>query len=183
MLVVLALAAGAPLTAAPLVTLVPNGGVAQGAPGGLTGWGFEITPDPVYWTTFTTVIPLNETNPMLGLFLDFLGPQGGPSGGVLAPGVTVWTQPSSPFLGLGLGAYLIDGGAAVGAVNSGEFLVLYERYSGNPAGCGGCFVDAGFESVPFAVQVVPEPGTGALLALGLYAICSISQRRAKVQRR
>lgn len=182
-LAVLALALCGPVSAAPVVTLVPGGGAAQGPPGGLTGWGFEVTPDAVYWTTFTGVIAFNETNPALGLFLDLLGPQGGPSGGVLAPGAAVWTEPSAPFLGLGLGLYVIDGAAVAGAGNSGEFLILYERYSGDPASCGGCFVDSGFASVPFMVQVVPEPATGGLLALGLYAMCSISQRRAKVQRR
>lgn len=172
-----------PLVAAPLVSLVPASGVALGPPGGLTGWGFAITPDPLYWTTFAGVIPLAETNPAVGVFLDLLGPQGGPTGGVLAPGAPVWMQSPIPFLGLGLGAYVVDPAAAVGSWNEGEFLVLYELFSGDPSNCGGCFVESGAVFAPFAVQVVPEPGTGLLLALGLYAMCSISQRRAKVQRR
>jgi hypothetical protein len=175
--VLLALVGCSTLTAGPVMTLLPPDGAIQGAPGAVVGWGFNITADSTLWTTIVGVVVFDESDPSLGLFVDLISPQGGPNNGSLAPGSPDWTQPSLPFLGFGFGAYSISSSAAAGAMNQGQFLVLYELFSADPLTCGGCFVDSGLTSLPFSVEVVPEPGTSALITAGLALGWLVRRRR------
>jgi hypothetical protein len=174
---VLALVGCSTVAAGPIVTLLPPDGAIQGAPDSVVGWGFNITADDTMWTTIVGVVVLNETDPAVGLFIDLISPQGGPLNGSLAPGSPDWTQPSLPFLGLGFGAYSISSTAATGAINEGQFVVLYELFSSDPLTCGGCFVDSGITALPFSVEVVPEPGTTAMIAGGLALGWFLRRRR------
>lgn len=159
--------AGMSLMAAPVLELGPNGGAISGAPGSEVGWDFSVTADPALWTSFSGVVLFEESDPSLGFFTDFISPQGGPSLGVLAPGAGNWTQTFNALIASGFGSYTIDPGAAIGAVNSGRFLILYEQFTDDPNNCGSCFADSGFLEADFSVTSVPEPGTMLLVGIGL----------------
>src|SRR4051812_13433418 len=104
--------------AGPLLTLNPASGALSGPPGAVIGWGFTLAPDPTYWTSVVGVILLNESDPYVGTFLDFIGPQGGPVAGALAPGSQDWTESFDADQGLGFGSYTIDAASLQGS-NSG----------------------------------------------------------------
>ena len=164
---------------AAVISLAPEDGLISGTPGSTVGWGFNLASDPLAWTSITGVVPLGESNPTLGLFIDLITPQGGPVFGALPPGGPDWVQAFDPLNFLGFGSYSIDPTALPGDGNTGTFLVLYETFSGNPATCGSCFLDSGVALVPFAVTVVaaPEPASTALLGLALMVVALRRARR------
>lgn len=166
-----------------------------GSPGQTVGWGFDMTPDPVFYLSVSAAFIDSESNPALGVFSDFISLSGGPVGGVLAPGSPNWTESYDSAALKGFGEYFIDSNAVPGDTNLGQFLVILLRYSGDPNSCGSCFVDSQFALVDFGVNVsepVPEPASGAAagifaaLLIGRYRTsrrCSASQVRTNVQRR
>ncbi|MGC4050893.1 MAG: hypothetical protein QM757_16120 [Paludibaculum sp.] len=100
------------------IQLKPAGGAITASAGSTTGWGFEIVNDSAEWISFVSSYSFNETNPALGYYYDFIGPQGGPVNFVLAPGA-VWSQQFDALSMLGFGAYQVDPAAAVGDSTSG----------------------------------------------------------------
>lgn len=170
--VALSVAAGA-AHAGVVLSLIPANGVISGAPGQTIGWGFDLTSDPTDWTSITGTIDLSESNP-LGVFTDFIGPQGGPSGGALDPGAPDWIQAFSGSLFTGLGSYAIDPFAPVGQTDNGMFLVQYESFSADPATCGSCLVSSGTLFENFTINTVaaptPEPSSWLILLTGALAL-------------
>jgi hypothetical protein len=170
-LMLLTLLAGPAISfASPVLTLDPSSGNVSGPAGSTVGWGFRLTSDTTDWISVIGTVALFETNPALGSFTDFIGPQGGPVSGAVAPGAADWVQLFDLSAASGLGAYTIDPGAQIGDSDSGTFRVLYESFTDNPATCGGCMdgvgsVDAGFTVT--AAAETPEPGTWWLLAGGM----------------
>jgi hypothetical protein len=169
---VLSLSASVAL-ATPMLTIDPLSGSVAGQPGQIVGWGFTLTSDPSFWIGVTSSFLLTETNPAVGFYTDFIGSEGGPSNGVLAPGSPDWTQTFDDGLLTGLGSYAIDPGASPGDNDSGTLRVLYGVFTDDPNTCGECFNFAGSLDASFSVNVVdpvaPEPGTFALL-LGAIAL-------------
>lgn len=162
---------------APIFTLDPPSGSVSGSPGSTVGWGFRLQADADYWTSIIGVVLLNESNPALGQFTDFISPQGGPTLGVLAPGAPDWVQTFDESLGTGFGAYTIDPSAMLGIPNDGQFLVLYELYSDDPNICGGtCFADSGALEADFSVTPVPEPASYVLAIAGLLILAGHAVR-------
>jgi hypothetical protein len=151
------------------ITLIPQDGTIAGLAGSTVGWGFQLPADAVNWISITGVVTLGEDNPALGVFTDFISPQGGPDFGALAPAGPAWEQNFDAANFQGFGSYTIDPGAIAGDHNSGTFLVLYETFTDNPATCGSCFDSSGTAFLDFRVDVVaaPEPGTALLAGLAL----------------
>ncbi len=166
--------------ATPSFALNPLDGAISGAPGDTVGWGFHLTADSTDWVSVIGTLILTETNP-LGVFTDFIGPQGGPSSGVLAPGDPDWIQDFDPVGVLGLGSYVIDPATPVGQIDSGTFLIQYETFSDNPATCGSCFLSSDQFMQDFTIGTVssaPEPATWSITLVGVAIIaCLILMKR------
>jgi hypothetical protein len=166
-------------TAAPVLTLSPAGPV-TGAPGSAVGWGFTLQADPTEWIAVIGSFTGDETNPSLGFYVDFIGSQGGPSGGVLAPGAPDWTQAFDENAFTGLGYFQLLPDAPLLSVNSGNLYILYERFSADPTVCGACQLGSAELVVPFSINVdsnVPEPASLLLLGAGLTALAALRARR------
>jgi hypothetical protein len=171
------LIAGAALWAGPIPTLVlsPASGTISGLPGETVGWGFTLTDTSIVDSvSITSSYLINETNPVLGAYLDYISFAGGPVGGVTLPN-SAWTQAFSanadPTLATGVGGYTIDPGATPGTSNTATLVVEYELDNA----LLGTFDSSGSFTIPVTIQVatadtstVPEPGTwGLLLTAGL----------------
>lgn len=173
-------------SADPVITLDAPGGVIAGAPGDTIGWGFTVTSDPAYLTTFVTSFTLFETNPSIGFYTDFIGAQGGPENFTLPAGAPDWVQTFDPVQQTGMGSFAINPGALPGAIDSGVIHIEYEMVlassSFSPfAGSTNCGVSC-FASVelPFAVTVsapAPEPATCVLEVVGLVLVGIGRKRR------
>ncbi len=165
--------------AAPRFTLSPP--TVSGAPGQTVGWGFSLTSDDLYWISVLGSYLEFETNPGLGVYIDRIGPLGGPVDFSLAPGANPWIQTFSPEGVTGVGAFLIDAAAPVGALNMGELVVLVDYFTDNPLTCGSCQTGSGEFRQAFGVSVsdVPEPATMALSGLGL-VVAALWRRRGTV---
>lgn len=171
--------AAQPAAALPLIELTAPGGDLKGLPGETVGWGFRLQAQPLEWLSFIGSALVAETVPGAGSYTDLIGLAGGPAGGVLPAGNTVWRMPYDG-LGQGLGQYTLAPTAVPGTVNQATLRVLFERYSDNPFTCGSCFIDVGQADLAVSVRVltppVPEPGTLALLAVGV-AVLGWARRR------
>jgi hypothetical protein len=100
---------------------------------------------------------INETNPALGIYTDFIGSQGGPVNAVLGPGSASWIETFDAGSQLGVGSFSIDPAAAFGASDSGILDVEYETFSGDPNVCGSCDIGFADATAAFEVQVTPTP--------------------------
>lgn len=150
------------------ITLDPPSGDITLLPGQPFGWGFTITNDsPLDTISFTGSVLVNETNPGLGSYTDFIGPQGGPSlEATLAP-LDVWTETFSDANQTGIGEYLLAPGTPDGAQDSGSIRVEWDQWDGDPATCN-CSPAQFSEDVAFQVTAasVPEPASLWMAALG-----------------
>lgn len=191
-LIALTLVAALGCAAAPILTLNPSSGSIVGAPGGVTGWGFTLTSDPNDWITVAGSLLLFETNPGIGFYQDYIGVQGGPSGGVLEPGAADWVQGFDPLLGQGVGAYDISSFVPVGMSNEAQLFVFFHRFSASPLTCGDCYLGSGelIANVRITAgeisgpQPIPEPSTVSLflLAGALGVIYTRGRRSRKLNR-
>ncbi|WP_031497569.1 PEP-CTERM sorting domain-containing protein [Bryobacter aggregatus] len=146
--------------------------VLGGSAGTTVGWGFSLTSDPQFYISVIGSELLQETNPTLGSYVDWIGVQGGPVNFSLAPNTAPWIQDFDFSLGTGIGAYTFDPAAPASATNSGQIRILFEYYSDDPLSCGSCFVGSASATAAFQLVVtdppqVPEPSTVVLSALGL----------------
>jgi hypothetical protein len=180
-LLVSLLLAATPAWSATLTLTPPD---IAGAPGSTIGFGFSMTGDLIYYTSIVSVTVLNEDNPGLGSFVDWLSPQGGPDNAVLAPDAT-WTQSYDPFQNTGFGQYLMNAGVPAGSTDSGTFLVQYDQFFADPNTCSFCWVGDSTLTVDFSVTAAapaPEPGSVGYCwigagALGLSALVQRWRRR------
>lgn len=158
-----------PLSATALsLNPIPTDGVVSGLPGTTVGWGFELSPDTQYWASITGSLLLNESNPLVGFYTDYIGFQGGPLSGVIDPNGSLWTQQFDSILQTGLGSYSIDPLTPAGSSNTATLRVLYETYTDNPFTCGSCFVASSSYDTVVTINVtdpatVPEPATLTLV--------------------
>jgi hypothetical protein len=157
-----------------------------GTSGNTVGWGFVISPDPLEWASAVSSETLFETNPTLGSYTDFIGNEGGPVNGVIAP-ETPWSQKFDVFSGEGIGSFAINPNAAVGAVDTGTIEVLFETFSSDPNVCSTCATGFQTVDVPFDVAVsqpgaqAPEPRTFFLVGGGLLLMVSRRYRSRRLR--
>lgn len=167
MLCLTLLAALTPLRAA-TITLDPSSGDIIALPGVPSGWGFTVTNDSSVDTiSFTGSVLVNETNPGLGLYIDLIGPQGGPAADATLWPLGTWTEGFSDALQTGVGEFVVDPSAPLGAQDSGLIRVQWDEWAGAPATCN-CSPAQFSADLPFQVTVgsVPEPESIWMVALG-----------------
>jgi hypothetical protein len=149
-------------------TLPANGNVA-GAAGSVVGWGYSITNQSAAdWlvTTNLTADPFQNGNPTLLFDFPFL-----------APGQTV-TESFNPASSFGLYELAWNSNAPANSVNSGNFVLSAQWWTGDPTGTGVLIADATDVSAPYSASVgsstvVPEPSSFLLLisAAAVFAFC------------
>ena len=157
----------APLSAT-VITVDPASGDITLFPGQPYGWGFSITNDSTLDTiSFTGSVLVNETNPGLGTYTDFIGPQGGPSMEATLGPLGVWIEAFSDADQTGIGEYVLAPGTPDGAQDSGSLRVEWDEWDGDPATCN-CAPAQFTEDVPFQITAasVPEPASLWMAALG-----------------
>jgi hypothetical protein len=188
-----------PVAHASTITLESASNIA-GAPGDVIGWGVEIT-SPTYWLLVDSVQSTYASYP-LGLsadatpVTDYLSVFSLLNGLIVDPGGTFsqdFRAGDPGTTGQGLGAFHIRPDAAPGATESGDILVSYALFNGNPYTCGNdCFqVDANgnpsssdlVDTLASRVSVtqpatVPEPG-GLFLPLTGIALILLSSRKRR----
>jgi hypothetical protein len=176
-----------------IVALDTVDGVISGAPGDTVGWGFMVT-NGSNWISIDSVSIENETSPLGGVsggFTSYMDLLGGLMNGVTPPN-QMWTlafSPGSP--GTGVGQYAIDAGTPVGASDSGDFVIFYDEFSGDPNSCGSCYLDtlqmfdSGGNPPAFTINViaatVPEPASALLVLAG--GMVALAVRRPGRRRR
>lgn len=160
-----------------IVSLIPASATISGHPGQTIGWGFHVTPDASYWTSFSSSFTILETNPALGIYTDFIGAQGGPVNFTLPPASANWNQAFSNNAQTGLGSFTIDSAALAGDTDSGLLAVDYTFYTRDPSSCGFCFAANAETLIPFTVQAVPEPGTGLLFIAAVSVVAILAHFR------
>jgi hypothetical protein len=143
-----------------------------GQPGDTIGWSFSLTWDsPDEWLSVTESALEGESNPSLGTYTDFIGPQGGPLPDFAMAPSTTWSETFDPTLMTGLGSYTIDPGAALLATDTGQITIFYDIFDASPID-GGNLLTSGSISADFSVEVgddvaAPEPASWALAVIGL----------------
>src|SRR6516164_4764652 len=154
------------------------GGPLTASPGATTGWRFTLTwTSADEWASVTGSALINETNPLLGTFTDFIGPQGGPDLFAVDPSSS-WTETFDGTSSLGLGSYTIDPAAAPLAMDSGQIVVYFDVYDGPPATTGN-YVQSEQVTANFTVQAVdsvPEPASLWMAAIGAAFMMALRRR-------
>jgi hypothetical protein len=159
--------------AAATITIDPVSGIAAGSPGETVGWGFSTyNTDLLQSISFSQSVLVNETNPLLGFYVDLIGPQGGPDNFSLDPNTT-WSEGFDLANQSGLGYFVIDPSAIAGSSDSGSIRVFFNLADGTPDSI----------DLPFMVQVqapadAPEPGSWCMLLLGLGVLSGRGRPRA-----
>jgi hypothetical protein len=178
------------LSADPLLTLIP--GSLSGPPGPTLGWGFTIANDSGYIEITSSQFcenpvnfPLVCSSPTTGTYNDIISSPPndvivGPPGGTEADSVS---QSFDPVALMGVGSFVINGGASVGASDAGEIVLTYNLSDLDPN-------DPNYDpsvdllatdlqltantnitvSGPAGPPGLPEPGT-AWLAFGVLGVC------------
>jgi hypothetical protein len=164
-----------------MLTLNPVSGALSGQPGQVVGWGFTIQ-DSQFWVTvvatdfcssFTAnTFPCDSTHPVPhGAYVDFTAFNFVNSQPSSLGGPDMSQQNFNAPSHLGVGSFTIDPGTPTGTLLSGQIVVDYNLFNGDPFNGG---VQQGADnfitsnaSVLVAALAVPEPGTLLLMAAAL----------------
>jgi hypothetical protein len=151
-------------------SLLPGDGSIAGTPGETVGWGYSIeNQSTTHWLVTSGLAPGAFQFGTPDLIFDFP---------ILAPGSIV-TAPFDAAALTGLLGLTWDASAPLGAVESGSFLLSAEWWNGDPLSGGQFAFSASPLNQPYDATVVPEPGTGALLALPLLVASAIGVLRRR----
>jgi hypothetical protein len=147
--------------------LNPLGGSITGGTGDTVGWGFKLTNSTADWISVTSSALTFETSPSLGVYTDFIGPQSGPAPSFALPPFTFWSE-TFDGVSQGIGSYAIASNAALFAQDSGQILVSFDEFNGDPTN-GAVQTGSSKVSAEFTVNIapaaqVPEPSTLPLVA-------------------
>jgi hypothetical protein len=156
---------------------IPSNGVIQGLPGSTIGWGYTISNNSS--TDWLVTTGLNA-----GLFTN-----GTPDGSyfdfpAIAPGLTT-TVNFDPVAFTGLYGLTWDVSAPPGSVDSGQFILSAQWWTGDPSGTGTFIENAPDEGSPYSASVVsapssaPEPVSCFTVLIGLAALLLLRRTRRK----
>lgn len=139
--------------------VLPGDGSIGAAPGATTGWGYTIeNQSNSLWLVTTGLTSGGFQYGTPNLIFDFPD---------VAPGEAV-TVSFDPVTSAGLEEFTWDTSAPLGFVNSGNFSLEAQWWSGDPLGGGGFVSDAPsatqFYSVTAIATAAPEPATNMLVA-------------------
>jgi hypothetical protein len=169
--------------ATPIFTPLPDS--ISGQPGSIVGWGFSVTPDPVFAVSVIDSFVLVPSDPSFGSYTDIISYAGGPSAGMLLPGDPNWVEgfhyDPDPSLQTGLGWFQIDPSTPVGGIYTALAHIDYELFIVGGQICP-CYVAT--ESAEVQVRVTtdtvttptPEPATGALVVIAGAGLLVFSRR-------
>lgn len=150
--------------------LLPSDGNVSGPPGSTVGWGYSFTNDSVSdWFVTTDLSSDSFSNGTPTSLFDF--PDLGPGGMV--------TESFDPVNGVGLFGLVWDLSAPAGFVNSGNFVLSGEWWTGDPANGGQFIANAPDTALSYTARVsastttTPEPSSFVLLACGIAAIIGL----------
>jgi len=180
------LGAGLSLSAAPLLTLIPSN--LSGPPDSTVGWGFTITNDSGYIEITSSQFCENPVNfplicslPTTGTYSDFIGTYSdvivGPPGGTDPDSVSQLIF--NPITDTGVGSFVINSGASVGASDTGEIVLTYTLTNLDPNNPNATVLGSDLQltantnitvSAPVAPLALPEPGTAWLLIFGVAGV-------------
>jgi hypothetical protein len=176
------------------LTLLPPSGALTGGPNQTVGWGFTISNDgadfllitgsffcnaggdPNFTDCTTPGTGPSSFGPQFGVYTDYIGARATevPAFGSTGP---ITFSPGSP--GFGVGQYTVNSNAPTFSIDSGNLFVTYNLYQGDP-------VDGGTPdpndpgnlelSAAASVEVVPEPGTYAMLGCGIVALLALRKK-------
>ncbi len=174
-LTVVLLLAAVPSWAAEVYTfdVLPSSGQIFGEPGETIGWGYSLTnQSSSLWLLTTALSPGSFLFGTPSLLFDFP---------ILAPGATI-TVPFDAANLTGLMALIWDTLVPTGTVESGAFLLEAEWWRGDPLASGQFDSFAPPSTVAYSASAVPEPGTGALLVIGVASTLLARWRRQHATR-
>jgi hypothetical protein len=152
-------------------SLLPPDGAVQGASGSTVGWGYTLHNESSSLWLITTDLNAGtflEATPTL--LFDFP---------ILAPGASV-TEKFDPASSTGLYQMTWDAAVRPGFVNTGNFTLDAQWWTGDPLAGGHFASDAPTASAGYTATVpgaAPEPGTIGLMALGLSGLLAVARRR------
>ncbi len=163
--------------AVPVLTLIPTTASAQ--PGGVTGWGYDITnPDPTNYVVLNdSFVTGGLSTGIFGNYVDYIVSNFiviGPNGDT---GPVAFDRASLS----GVGEFDFNAVVPPFTRVSGTINIDYSLFSQNPNDPNfdpGSFVGSGTFSADAAAQIVPEPGSGALTGLAVLAVAFLAWRRS-----
>src|SRR5579871_231418 len=165
------------------LTLNPAGGAISGAPGSTVGWGFTLTD----LSSSDFVVPTNSDfcpdgliaspcpaigHPSVGVYSDII------SGSVfdIGPEESV-TQDFDSSIPSGFGSATMNVTANIGDTTSGELVLYYDVYDGDPLSSGSLILTDQEALAPASILVVaseresvPEPASLLLFVTGVVAL-------------
>jgi len=162
-------------------SLLPASGDVSGLPGSTVGWGYSITNDSsADWLVTSDLTSDPFLNGTPNLTFDF--PDLGPGATVTVPFSLVATT-GCPAPPCGLYELTWDTTAPAGFVNSGDFTLSAQWWTGDPLNGGMFIMDASDSLASYSAMVVgsvPEPSAVLLLFGGLGAVAFRMRRRVRV---
>lgn len=152
------------VSAGTIFTIIPSDGNVSGPPGSVVGWGYSLTNnDTSDWFVSTALNSDSFSNGTPTLLFDFP---------IIAPGDTV-TESFDAVNGIGLFELAWDDSAPAGFVNSGNFVLSGQSWTGDPFSGGSFIADVPDTALPYTATVggappseVPEPSSFVLLVGG-----------------
>jgi hypothetical protein len=159
----------------------PPGGSITGGPGDTVGWGFTLTNSTADWISVTSSALTFETNSILGVYTDNIGLQSGPPPSFALAPSTFWSE-TFDGVSQGIGAYTIASNAVLFAQDSGQILVSFDEFNGDPTN-GGVQAGSSNVSAAFTVEIVPTSEVPEPSALPLVEATSVLIFAARCRRR
>ena len=151
--------------------LLPGGGAIQGNAGSSIGWGYSLaneSPDEWLLTTSLNSDPFVSATPTI--LFNFP---------ILPPGATV-VQPYDSIAGTGLVELLLSSYSGNSVINSGQFEIEAQWWSGNPFAGGAYLADAtpALQAYQAIATATPEPSSTAMVVIGLAALSIVFVKRS-----
>ncbi len=172
--------AGLYAQAAPVLQVIPAGGMVFGNPGAITGWGFTLTNISNYLViTGSSFVPVS----LYGTYQDFAGSfnfiVAGP-----APESTEITQNFNASAHTGVGSFSINSTAPSGTTIAGNLVVQYSLFSQDPNDPNfnpdtSLLVADATISQPATVNITPEPASWMLIVVAGLVLAAGRERMSR----